>query len=248
MAAGSSRLAGFALILVAVWIAVYWATPAPDDAARTLRLSRGEPPEQQRETAPPARETEEADPAPVDIAGPPPAEQIEPKQAQPPTPSDLVPVSPEELEAFEAERDAEEAPGVETVPPTFRMYVSERGDTFQSIAREFYGSVNYWGVIARANPDVDPNRLGPGRRLRVPLDPSNIQGLPADGETQPDHPEPDMTEYIVAKGDTLSEIAQALYGRSSLWRRIADANPGVNPNRLRPGQVLKIPPPPAADE
>ena len=63
----------------------------------------------------------------------------------------------------------------------------------------------------------------------------------ADTESAPT----DHAEYVVQRGDTLSDIARALYGRASLWPRIRDANPGVDPERLRPGAVLRIPPPPA---
>ena len=49
--------------------------------------------------------------------------------------------------------------------------------------------------------------------------------------------------YTVEKGDTLSHIAQAHYGRASKWKAIFDANRDVldDPDKIRPGQVLKIP-------
>ena len=51
------------------------------------------------------------------------------------------------------------------------------------------------------------------------------------------------SEYTVRKGDTLSHIAQAHYGKASQWRRIFDANRDQldDPDRIQPGQVLKIP-------
>jgi nucleoid-associated protein YgaU len=54
----------------------------------------------------------------------------------------------------------------------------------------------------------------------------------------------DHTKRRVAqRGDTLSRIAAQEYGDPRLWRRIAEANPEVaSPRRLRPGQVLLIPP------
>ncbi|HVQ34147.1 MAG TPA: LysM peptidoglycan-binding domain-containing protein [Lysobacter sp.] len=49
--------------------------------------------------------------------------------------------------------------------------------------------------------------------------------------------------YTVEKGDTLSHIAKAQYGRASQWKAIFDANRDVldDPDKIRPGQVLKIP-------
>ncbi len=46
---------------------------------------------------------------------------------------------------------------------------------------------------------------------------------------------------VVRKGDTLGHIAQRELGSARAWRRIADVNPSVNPNRLVPGVVLHLP-------
>ena len=49
--------------------------------------------------------------------------------------------------------------------------------------------------------------------------------------------------YTVEKGDNLSTIAKQFYGRQD-WKRIYDANRDQldDPDRIKPGQVLKIPP------
>ena len=49
--------------------------------------------------------------------------------------------------------------------------------------------------------------------------------------------------YTVAKGDNLSKIAKHFYGKQD-WKRIFDANRDQldDPDRIFPGQVLKIPP------
>ena len=51
------------------------------------------------------------------------------------------------------------------------------------------------------------------------------------------------TTYTVEKGDTLSHIAKAHYGRASKWKAIFEANRDQldDPDRIQPGQVLKIP-------
>jgi len=48
----------------------------------------------------------------------------------------------------------------------------------------------------------------------------------------------------VRRGDTLAGIAAREYGDPRLWREIADQNPraAANPVRLRPGDVLVVPP------
>lgn len=50
--------------------------------------------------------------------------------------------------------------------------------------------------------------------------------------------------YTVQKGDTLSHIAKQFYGKASKWNAIFDANRDQldDPDRIQPGQVLRIPP------
>jgi nucleoid-associated protein YgaU len=51
--------------------------------------------------------------------------------------------------------------------------------------------------------------------------------------------------YEVQKGDTLSHIAQAIYGEKSAWRAIAKYNEDdlPDPDRIRPGMQLRLPDP-----
>lgn len=57
--------------------------------------------------------------------------------------------------------------------------------------------------------------------------------------------EPDKT-YTVQPGDSLSAISQKMYGSWQYWNVIYEANRDIleSPSRIRPGQVLKIPPKP----
>lgn len=49
--------------------------------------------------------------------------------------------------------------------------------------------------------------------------------------------------YTVQKGDSLSKIAQQVYGRADRWRAIFDANRDKidDPDLIHPGQVLVLP-------
>jgi len=53
------------------------------------------------------------------------------------------------------------------------------------------------------------------------------------------------TFYTVVRGDTLSKIAQEHYGKASRYMTIFEANRPMleHPDRIYPGQVLRIPPP-----
>ena len=50
--------------------------------------------------------------------------------------------------------------------------------------------------------------------------------------------------YVVVSGDSLSKIAQREYGKASDWTRIYEANRDLvkDPDKIFPGQKLKIPP------
>ncbi|HUH29924.1 MAG TPA: LysM peptidoglycan-binding domain-containing protein [Rhodanobacter sp.] len=52
------------------------------------------------------------------------------------------------------------------------------------------------------------------------------------------------TNYTVAAGDTLSKIAKQFYADASAWKHIFAANRDqlTDPDKIKPGQILKIPP------
>ena len=51
------------------------------------------------------------------------------------------------------------------------------------------------------------------------------------------------TFYTVKKGDSLSKIAKAHYGRANQWRALFEANREIidDPDRIYPGQMIRIP-------
>lgn len=50
--------------------------------------------------------------------------------------------------------------------------------------------------------------------------------------------------YVVQAGDTLAQISAAFYGTTQHWKRILEANPGLDAAALRVGQTIIIPPAP----
>ncbi|MEM9372079.1 MAG: LysM peptidoglycan-binding domain-containing protein [Planctomycetota bacterium] len=148
------------------------------------------------------------------------------------------------------------SPGARVRVPEFREYVVGPGETFKSIARDELGNVGLWSAIARSNPLRDPRRLREGDVIRLPLDPTNIQGILVSGaDGQPLHPdqiEPEQdpwVEYTVRSGDSLTGISLAYYGTSRHADAIFDANRDQlrSPDALRIGQVLLLPPITAED-
>jgi membrane-bound lytic murein transglycosylase D len=106
----------------------------------------------------------------------------------------------------------------------------EAGDTLGAIARRTGVDAS---ALAAANGIRDPRTLRPGRVLTIPR---------ADGGSAPEpaaEPPPEPERVKVASGDTLDAIAR----RTGVdAKALAAANGIRNPRRLRPGQVLEIPP------
>ena len=59
----------------------------------------------------------------------------------------------------------------------------------------------------------------------------------------PQPPQPQERTYTVQKGDSLSKIAKAFYGKANKWTVIYEANKDSikNPDLIYPGQVFRIP-------
>jgi nucleoid-associated protein YgaU len=97
---------------------------------------------------------------------------------QPPIEASGVPVAPV--------APAPRQPAV--IPPVFEEYTIQQGDTLPTISRRFYGTPNYASAISRANPLMNPAKLRPGRPIKIPKDPTNIQGKPNAAYVKPKPP------------------------------------------------------------
>ncbi|GAB2500519.1 LysM peptidoglycan-binding domain-containing protein [Arenimonas alkanexedens] len=73
---------------------------------------------------------------------------------------------------------------------------------------------------------------------------SNVQSTVTSSEHEADGDGGDVRTHTVVRGDTLSKIAKHYYGKASQYPKIFEANRDQldNPDRIKPGQVLKIPP------
>jgi nucleoid-associated protein YgaU len=135
----------------------------------------------------------------------------------------------------------------------------QSGDNFWSIAKQHYGSGKYFTALAAYNKSriPDPQRIRPGTKVQVPSEavlaqqfpqlvsgtkstpyaatPAGPPGFSLDSRGRP--------QYRVAKGDTLSDIAQRHLGRASRWRQIFGMNMDQLPSAesLTTGMVLRLP-------
>jgi nucleoid-associated protein YgaU len=132
------------------------------------------------------------------------------------------------------------------------------------------GVVAVWGVGGEgANPfapgDADVAAVEdpatgtiPGAPPAAPEWPTSVPTAPAAAGTgavapppvavQPERPVPPpappaaaVRTYTVQKGDTLAKISQDMLGSSGRWKEIVAVNQGLDPRKLKIGQVLSIP-------
>lgn len=124
------------------------------------------------------------------------------------------------------------------------IHVVEDGQTFWSVADEYGVSSE---ALAKANPNVNPNRLHPDMELVIPAEePGSDAAKKADGAGRSSSPSLSSKAaptskagtYTVAEGETFYSIGKK-YGVSS--DALATANPSVKPERMRNGTQLVIP-------
>ncbi len=80
---------------------------------------------------------------------------------------------------------------------------------------------------------------------KVILAVGNVEGVECvDDRLNVLNPEPEAVFYTVQSGDTLSKIAKAQYGDAMKYNAIFEANRPMltHPDKIYPGQVLRIPP------
>lgn len=114
------------------------------------------------------------------------------------------------------------------------IHVVQDGDTLSRIASARLGAASRWGMIAEANPRVNPDRLHIGQRLVIPR-----LGEPA---AKPAAAR--IKLYVVKKNDTLIGIARKVYGDSSRYMDIWRANRATLPSpnsTLHVGRKLRLP-------
>lgn len=229
----TSRIFFGLCMLVLVWIGVYW----------TWQPSRELEPAITFGTAP------EPDPTP-DQAQDEPKDARNPQTGAQPPQNDPPPPQPQQKIIQIPTQDQPRL-----IPPQFTEHIVQPNELMQHIAKAYYGSIDDWVVIAKANPRVDPRKLKPGMVLRIPTDKNNIQGVLEGVDAQPgvitSHTptQSKVIEYVVRPGDSLSVISQRIYGSSRHARFIFESNRDVlrSMDAISVGQLLRLPPLPDED-
>ncbi len=166
-------------------------------------------------------------------------------------------IPPEELHAGQTiklpvkEGAGAPQPGLAPAPPAGvaenpgagdgRTHVVAKGETLAEISKKYFGTTTKWKEIVKLNPGVDPEALKVGQKLTLPEGAGQAPGGAGPGNPAPAPVESGFGEYTVQKGDTLESIAVKELGGRKGVKRIIEANPGLDPSKMRLGQKLRIP-------
>jgi nucleoid-associated protein YgaU len=122
-----------------------------------------------------------------------------------------------------------------------KTYVVAEGDDLWNIAEKFYGSGFNAYDISLANKITDFSTISAGQKLIIPqVTPRQptVGEISAIATSQVTYVE---DKYVVQPGDSLSIIAQKVYGDLYAWTRIMIANNLATPDSIEAGMVLIIP-------
>src|SRR5690349_7969312 len=139
-----TRVFGLMCVLVGVWTTVYWLyepgePPVTFDKSPSAMAStdESEPRGPMAELSPPITSS----PSPLTQ----PERRVEPRVPPAPLPAKQLPVA--------------DHSDTRVVPPEYRDYTVQPGDSMESIAKKLFGDGRLWTKIAEANPFVDARKL-----------------------------------------------------------------------------------------
>ncbi len=115
------------------------------------------------------------------------------------------------------------------------------GETLACVAEWYTGDSENEKKLAEINPKVNPEKIVVGSEVVIPTRLlTTREPLPKNFSDQNRR---DYYKHTVRwPGESLSLIASWYTGSPKNWRKLAAVNPDLNPNRIRGGNVIMIPP------
>lgn len=153
--------------------------------------------------------------------------------------------------------------------PGPRTHVIKKGDTYSSLAAEYYGSTKYVKHIEKANPGKSATKLYIGAKIVIPEPPTGATVKAASGATTADAPKATPVappagasaakarstyvvppvdpgrSYTVQPGEGWFDLAAKFLGKGENYPKLYEYNKervGGNPDMLRAGTVIELPP------
>jgi nucleoid-associated protein YgaU len=124
-----------------------------------------------------------------------------------------------------------------TAAEAIKNYIATQNLSAQNLEVAFDGATQSVTVSGVA-PDQ-------ATKEKIVLCCGNVTGVAhVDDQLTVDTPADESQYYTVVSGDTLSKIAKKYYGNANAYNAIFEANRPMlsSPDRIYPGQVLRIPP------
>jgi len=114
-------------------------------------------------------------------------------------------------------------------------------ETLADVAEWYTGEPKNQQKLAKLNPKVNPRKIAVGSEVVIPV------SLLKTREPLPKNFSAASRKYYYKHtvrwpGETLSLIASWYTGSIKNWRKLAKTNPRLNPDRIKGGNVIKIPP------
>jgi nucleoid-associated protein YgaU len=127
---------------------------------------------------------------------------------------------------------APEAPEPQRIPVAVIGHQVASGDTLGRIAQHYYSDSALWQVVANANRQLaDPNRIGVGEWLKVPIWPVLEAGANVV-----------LLAHTLVAGETYPQLAQQYMGEAALWPLILKVNASIEDvDAVVPGTEVSIP-------
>ena len=157
--------------------------------------------------------------------------QVESRQTPTDPPSLVYAVQPApEPQPPEPETAVEPAPYVHTV--------SRSGETLVAISSWYTGSADNWKRLVDVNNGLNPRRIKVGDKILIPEElmkthqpmPADFMSSSAPQKSMPSRVKPAPYVHTVrGSGETLIAISRWYTGSADNWKRLVDANNGLNP-------------------
>jgi nucleoid-associated protein YgaU len=137
---------------------------------------------------------------------------------------------------------------VEAVP--YAHTVRRSGETLIAISRWYTGAADNWKRLVQANNGLNPRRIKLGDRILIPAAlmkthqpmPADFMNPSASKKRVPSRVEPAPYVHTVRRsGETLVAISRWYTGAADNWKRLVEANDGLNPRRVQVGDKILIP-------
>jgi hypothetical protein len=114
-------------------------------------------------------------------------------------------------------------------------------ETLGIVADWYTGDSGNWKKLAEINPDVKPQKIAAGSEIFIPV--KLLKTRKALPRNYASNYCKDCYRHTVRwPGESMSLIARWYTGSTKNWRKLAKANPRLNPDRIKKGNVILIPP------